>query len=465
PELRDCGAGQTIDQIHLYGTHVVWEAESALPDASLETLSNWRDLISRAVAHSLGQRRGPVHLNVPLRDPLPASVIQSDFVVPKGFDLELFCQQAPITRAKKTPHMDGGEVLDWARRFSRGLIVAGAANPEDGDYAAAVDLLAKYLGCPILADALNPLRHACSATEGVIWSYDAILRNKEYSQSLRPDAVIQLGQLPTSKVLRDWLKQANLPTLVFSPGGQNLNPLHRHHRTLANSITDFSWPQDEEKDGDYDWRQQWLKVQDRIGDRMESRLECEISSFEGKISWLLSRHLPDEAAVFVANSMPVRDAEYFWPATKTHRRIFSNRGANGIDGTLGTSMGVAEGVKRPTVLLTGDLSLLHDSNAFLLAKDFEGSLTILLVNNGGGGIFNHLPVARENPYFERFWATPQTVDFGKLAAAHQVEYSLIQSWDALVDAIKILPGRGLRLLEFRTDRAADVELRGKLLND
>jgi 2-succinyl-5-enolpyruvyl-6-hydroxy-3-cyclohexene-1-carboxylate synthase len=159
--------------------------------------------------------------------------------------------------------------------------------------------------------------------------------------------------------------------------------------------------------------------------------------------------------------MPVRDLEYFWPATNRGHAIYFNRGANGIDGTLSTAMGLASG-PGSTVLITGDLALLHDTNGWLLAAKFKGSLTIVLINNNGGGIFEHLPVAQVTPHFEDFFATPQDVDFKQLCSAYGVQHVLVRAWSHLTTLLTSLPPTGLRVLEVRTARKADAAQRRAL---
>jgi 2-succinyl-5-enolpyruvyl-6-hydroxy-3-cyclohexene-1-carboxylate synthase len=183
--------------------------------------------------------------------------------------------------------------------------------------------------------------------------------------------------------------------------------------------------------------------------------------FEGCATVLLAKHLPKLTPVFVANSMPVRDVEYFWPGTDRAPQFYFNRGANGIDGTLSTALGVAHG-HRPAVLLTGDLALLHDANGFLIGPKFSGSLTIVLINNNGGGIFEHLPVAAFDPPFEDFFATPQSVDFKKLCAAHGVRHVRVRDWKHFAGLVSRLPKTGIRVLEVRTDRKKDAALRKKI---
>jgi 2-succinyl-5-enolpyruvyl-6-hydroxy-3-cyclohexene-1-carboxylate synthase len=178
--------------------------------------------------------------------------------------------------------------------------------------------------------------------------------------------------------------------------------------------------------------------------------------------------------------MPVRDVEYFWPANGRGQALYFSRGANGIDGTLSTALGIAHGAERPAVLLTGDLALLHDANGFLIRPKLSGSLTIVLINNRGGGIFEHLPVAKFEPPFEEFFATPQEVDFAKLCAAHGVEHVAVRDWTEFVREVSELQGAGavgaagsgdpalqygrIRVLEVRTDRKRDAATRRAWLN-
>jgi 2-succinyl-5-enolpyruvyl-6-hydroxy-3-cyclohexene-1-carboxylate synthase len=188
----------------------------------------------------------------------------------------------------------------------------------------------------------------------------------------------------------------------------------------------------------------------------------ESPSREAAIARTVLEASPEGTPIYLASSMPVRDAEWFWPVNNGKRPIFFNRGANGIDGTLSTALGVAEGCGAPSILYTGDLALLHDTNGLLAASAFAGSLTIVCVNNQGGGIFHHLPIAKEKDVFETLFATPQKIDFAQWAAAYGIDYELIAGLDALRSALRQLPAKGVRLLEVKTDRQADARFRQSL---
>jgi 2-succinyl-5-enolpyruvyl-6-hydroxy-3-cyclohexene-1-carboxylate synthase len=353
------------------------------------------------------------------------------------------------------------------------LIVAGPAAPDDAArYVDHVCKLATSLGWPVLADALSPvrtgvrtLRRAATpeiepAVATVVTTYDAILRNATLARDLAPRTVLCLGGWPTSKILRAWLESSGAEIVLVSNSTANRDALHGRTRQICAPVESLAVS--DEKVADDSYRKAWRNAESATRAALDSALEADATLFEGKAAWLMARSLPERTRIFVASSMPIRDVEYFWPANGRAHEIVFSRGANGIDGTLSTALGVAHG-GAPAVLLTGDLALLHDANGFLLRPKFRGSLTIVLINNGGGGIFEHLPVASFDPPFEEFFATPQQVDFAKLCAAHGVEHVLVNNWTQFTALIEKLPSQGIRVLELRTDRKRDAATRKRLL--
>ncbi len=207
------------------------------------------------------------------------------------------------------------------------------------------------------------------------------------------------------------------------------------------------------------WRNADRKVREAIAQKMTSIQEI----IEPKIAWIISQILPPKTPLFIANSMPVRDVEYFWVINHSEIQPFFNRGAYGIVGTLSTALGIAHR-QQSSVLLTGDLALLHDTNGFLLRRKFIGHLTIILINNSGGGIFEMLPVANFDPPFEEFFATPQEINFADLCVTYGVEYEEIKSWEKLEQRLNPLPASGIRVLELKSDRKADTKWRKENLD-
>jgi 2-succinyl-5-enolpyruvyl-6-hydroxy-3-cyclohexene-1-carboxylate synthase len=454
PEMRDCGSGQTIDQQKLFGDHVNFFHELAVPVASRSMLQYLRQTISNAYERTLAPAAGPVHLNAPFRDPLPPVEDESARAMTTVVNNEFF---AHLTASRPT----ASETIIWQRPTSaRGLIVAGPAAPKDaGEYARKIMELSVGLGWPILADGLSPVRGFSKAGSGIITTYDAILRDGQMARDLSPRTVLCLGAWPTSKILRGWLESFGGEVLLVATASANRDALHGRTRQIMAPVESLAISGDRIADSSY--IDQWNRAESAARTALDDAMERETAMFEPKATWLLARELPSGTAVFVASSMPVRDVEYFWPASGGAHPIYFNRGANGIDGTLSTALGIAHG-NTPAILLTGDLALLHDANGFLLKTKFRGSLTIVLINNRGGGIFEHLPVAEFNPIFEEFFATPQEVDFEKLCAAHGVGHVLVGDWTEFEELISTLPASGIRVLEIRTDRKRDAARRKQL---
>lgn len=462
PELRDCRSGQTIDQQKIYGGYVRFAHEVALPEATGPQLAYLRQLCVHAYRASLRDFPGPVHLNCPFRDPLAP--------LPDAFGAELAAlRDGPFFRdyfpevAEVIPSEPLAAVPPIPAEV-HGIIVAGPHQTDDHEqYCMHVSVLATKLGWPVLADALSPLRHRAKDLPTLVTTYDAILRHPEVAERLRPERVLCLHGWPVSKVLRGFLQAANAPTLMVGDGGRNGDALHGRTRFLSASLRVLATqlPMVADPNG---YQQLWASYEERARADLDARLDGITEMFEGRATWLLPRLLPADTPVFVANSMPARDADYFWGPNDRDLRPFFNRGANGIDGTLATALGVAHG-GRPTVLLTGDLALLHDTNGFLLPPRLSGSLTIILINNRGGGIFEHLPIAEFEPPFEEFFATPQHVDFAKLCAAYSVPHTYVRDWNQFVTLVATLPEGGIRVLEVRTNRKRDAAMRKGLLAD
>ncbi len=456
PELRACASGQTIDQLKLYGDYPLFFHELATPEVRLSLLRYLRQTVAHAVTRAIHPVPGPVHLNVPYRDPLPPIADESTSSFSIGVDWSrFFAHNAPA---------HGAEPLTRAPALAsdvHGLIVVGPAQPRDPhSFTAVVGEIARKLGWPVIADGLSPARNYGDRIPNLVTTYDSILRDPSNAERLAPEVVLCLGGWPTSKVLRAWLEGSQAPIWLVSTRVDNRDGLHGSTRQLPISLRALanSLPDGAAGNG---YQHLWASFEGPARAMLDHRMDVETELFEPKAAWLLARHLPEETSLFVASSMPARDVEYVWPANDRRVRLFFNRGANGIDGTLSTALGVAHG-GAPAVLLTGDLALLHDSNGFLLRPKFRGSLTIVLINNRGGGIFNHLPVAEFEPPFEEFFATPQEADFALIAAAYGSQYYLVRDWAHFTELVTVLPANGIRILEVRTDRRRDAMRRKEL---
>ena len=538
PELRDCHAGQAIDQVKIYGNYPNWQAELAIPSASRGMLDYLRQTIVYAWERSQFPTPGPVHLNIPFRDPLipipdPAVEALETQFNPENF----FAGLEPIfARESSTPPsppwLRGGEestMQQW-QKCNKGIIIAGVAQPQFPEkYCSAIAQISKSLNWPVLAEGLSPVRNYAQLNPHLISTYDLILRNRELADKLTPEIAIQIGDLPTSKELRNWLAKTQPKRYIIDPSHHNFDPLHGptiHLRTsvenlatnlatiltlvpplikgestlvpplikgglggdLAPATTNIS-PQilplnkgestqipPLSKGGlggvltspSNEYLQLWRNTEIQVRQTIDQKISAINNIIEPKVSWLLSQILPPATPIFIANSMPVRDVEFFWKPNNLEIKPFFNRGANGIDGTLSTALGVAHR-NQSSIMLTGDLTLLHDTNGFLIKNKFVGHLTIILINNNGGGIFEMLPVAKFDPPFEEFFATPQQINFAQLCATYGVEHEIIDDWKQFKQKLSFLPNSGIRVLELQTDRRSDAKWRqdnlGKFAKD
>nr|WP_242050400.1 2-succinyl-5-enolpyruvyl-6-hydroxy-3-cyclohexene-1-carboxylic-acid synthase [Oculatella sp. FACHB-28] len=449
PELRECNAGQTIDQQKLYGTFPNWYSEITLPSLELDILAYLRQTTLYAWEKTLYPIPGPVHLNQPFRDPLaplPQAAPQSlQAQFPKNFFAALtplLLNPNPQTSIPKP-------------QSSKGILIAGIAQPHSPRrYCEAIAHLAKTLGFPVLAEGLSPVRNYADLNPYLISTYDLILRNSQFAEKLTPELVIRIGEMPTSKELRQWLAKTQPTQWVVDESDRNLDPTHGRTTHLRCSVEQFAAGLHQESTPPNSYLDHWLTAETQVRQTLDKTLSQTESLFEGKVAWLLSRCLPEGTPLFIANSMPVRDVEWFWQPGNRHIQPWFNRGANGIDGTLSTALGVAHR-HQSSVLLTGDLALLHDTNGFLISRKFIGHLTIVLINNDGGGIFEMLAIAQFDPPFEEFFAVPQSIHFSQLCATYGVEHELIQCWEQLQQRLSFLPETGIRVLEVQTDRKID----------
>ncbi|MEH2225787.1 2-succinyl-5-enolpyruvyl-6-hydroxy-3-cyclohexene-1-carboxylic-acid synthase [Nostoc sp.] len=462
PELRDCHSGQTIDQLRLYGNYPNWQTELALPSADLGMLAYLRQTVIHSWERAQNPTNGPVHLNIPFRDPLAP--------VPDGTDLSYLRSQlesedffAGIANPSPIPYAPCPIPKEW-KECDRGIIIAGVAQPQQPEeYCRAIAQLSQTLKWPVLAEGLSPVRNYAELNPYLISTYDLILRNQQLAKQLAPEMVIQVGEMPTSKELRTWIDATQPRRWVIDKSDQNLDPLHGRTTHLRISVEDIK-AEEINLSLSSDYLQQWCDAEAKVRLVVDQTMGKIDEIIESKAAWLISQILPPGTPLFIANSMPVRDVEYFWKPNNLGVRSHFNRGANGIDGTLSTALGIAHR-QQSSVMLTGDLALLHDTNGFLIRNKFVGHLTIVLINNNGGGIFEMLPIAKFDPPFEEFFGTPQDIDFAQLCATYNVQHELITSWQQLQQRLNPLPITGVRVLELRTNRKADAKWRQENLRE
>jgi 2-succinyl-5-enolpyruvyl-6-hydroxy-3-cyclohexene-1-carboxylate synthase len=480
PELREVGAGQTIDQLKIFGGFAKWFFEVGTHATSAERVRWVRALACRAYWTALEGRPGVVHLNFPLREPL-------------------VCEQAPEAgegRADGLPFLIGRaaprssaetyartvrELIAGARR---GVVVAGR-HERDTPLGEAAGEACSALGWPLLADPMSGARRGDAA----IAHYDALLREPMFARAHTPEVVLRVGDLPVSKPLRTWLAGlTEARQIALDPEGALQDPasvvfdsiaaepaatLSALTRLLgasapnadASGATAGAGREDVQQTvpvGHYpDWLESWRSADERASESILGVLAASGCS-EPVVTAELGVLLPKEATLFVASSMPVRDIETFWPVRPDPPRVLCNRGANGIDGTVSSALGAVASGRGPVVLLIGDVALAHDIGGLLAAKRLDLEVTIVLLNNEGGGIFDFLPVAgveMARDVYTRHIATPTGLDFAQAAALYGLSHETVVDVAGLRAALeRALAAPGSAIVEVRTERVANVEV-------
>lgn len=482
-ELRENGAPQSIDQNRLYGTYAKWFVEVALPEATDAALRYIRTLAARAAASAHSLPAGPVHLNFPFREPLAPEPLPGQALPPPD-------QRDTVAwhgRAGDAPYVEVqamspgissgatiGRLVEMLSQARRGLIIAG---PDD-DPALVEPLarLARRLGYPILADPLSQLRCGSHERDLVLSSYDAFLRIDAFSERAQPELILRFGAMPTSKPVLFYLKRyASCPLIVIDGHGGWEEPtqlasqliyaspgplcqgllaaLERSHESAE------AWPTVCQE-----WVALWRDADKVTQQALKSAIGDFDELFEGRVFTELAGLLPDGSTLYAGNSMPVRDLDTFFWSSDRRIRFMGNRGANGIDGVISSALGASAGSAgaeegASTVLVVGDLSFFHDLNGLLAARLHQLNLTIVLINNDGGGIFSFLPQAAYPEHFEQLFGTPTGLDFRLAVQMYGGRFQRIENWAQFREAVN--RGResgGLHVIEVPTGRTGNVTM-------
>lgn len=478
-ELRDVAAAQTIDQNRLFGVHVKWFVEMAIPESTSELLRYSRTMAARAVATAAASPAGPVHLNFPLREPLvpepalpPMAMTEADAAAWLGRNGGEPWVRVVESALAPPPH-ETARVAALLQSAERPLVVCGQQH--DPGLAESLTSLAATLHAPVLADPLSQLRWGPHDHAVVIDCYDSFLRHAGTAATLAPDLIIRFGAPPTSKVLTQFLQQQAAAPLVVVDHARWPDPTHSAaHMVHADptllcqalaALCNTGQGAAGDREG---WLAAWRDADDRAAAAIDAHNAALEEMFEGRVLADIAAMVPDGGTVFVSSSMPVRDLDAFGRGDARTIRVLSNRGANGIDGVLSTALGAAAAAPdagcAPLVLVIGDLAMQHDIGGLLAAHLHGIDATVVVINNDGGGVFSFLPQADHPEYFEKLFGTPHGLHFRHAAAHHGAEYVEASDFSTLQAAVAAgIAGSGLHVVEVRTERARNVELHQAVL--
>jgi len=468
PELRGIGANQAIDQIKLYGAAVRWFCEAGLPEARPGAVGYWRSLACQAWAYAagaaggLGQGSGPVHLNLPFREPLVPDGGEEWLAGAESLDGRPGGQ--PWTRfplggygGTGSPPMTGGVTggvappgeieLPWTER---GVVVCG-----DGDYdALALVELAGQAGWPVLAEPSSGARRG----PGALSAYQYLLATPEFVREHQPDLIVSAGRPGLSRAQLAFLKNGlALRHVVVAQGPGRWADPQRAATDVAPALRITGTRGGAGSPGG--WLESWQRADGAARRAVDAVLDDDEDLTEPRLARDLASALPEGSLLWCGSSQPVRDID-LGLLPRADLRVLASRGTSGIDGTTSSAIGAALAHGGPAFALIGDLAFLHDAPGLALGPDEpRPDLCLVVVNNDGGGIFSALEQAAFPGSFERLFGTPHGTGLHHLAAAFALPYQRLEQPG---DLTKALQGTGLRIVEAQTSRAAGTELRVRL---
>lgn len=462
PELRHSGANQTIDQVKMFGDHVLWSVDVALPekDPPQIALRGLRTLAARALAATDGIRKGPVHLNLPFRKPLSPQSAEKWMASGRLTAAESRSDGQPFTKMERGRIRPSEDQIDFlAELISRkreGIIICGPRCPA-GDFPAAVGRLAEVCGYPIFADPLSGLRFSPQVSNAPICGgYETFLRFP--LKIPRPELVLYFGAVPTSKRLNQYLAGCEAADHVHvRDNGVWADENHRTSRYLQANAADLCLALENKlvEPRASSWLEAWQQLEAYCWSELSQGMDR--FEFDGAYVADLMALLPAGSALLAGNSLPVRHVDQFARPSEKFVRVHANRGASGIDGNISTGLGIAANGRCPTTILTGDITFYHDSNGLLaLRKMKQEGVTLVVLNNDGGGIFRRLPVAQFEPPFTELFQAAHGLELSSIARTYDLDYHRPRSRKEMQALFSVQPQQtNARLIEIRTDAAQD----------
>jgi 2-succinyl-5-enolpyruvyl-6-hydroxy-3-cyclohexene-1-carboxylate synthase len=462
PELRGIGAGQTIDQIKSFGASVRWFCEVGTHTADDSGLLHYRSVACRALARARGEvRPGPVHLNLPWREPLAPVPVEGAVTATDPLALE-GRDRRPLTAITRLDLEPSVFLLDeMAGHIGdaiSGVIVAG--RQLDSELREPLAHLARVSGFPILADPTSQLRCGPHDRSHVVAAYDLLLRDEHFARAVVPELVLRFGEMPTSKPLRAWIAESGADEIVIDPYGGWNEPTSRAAAILRADPTELASGWATRLEG-LEGRERplpdhWLDAEKAAQAALDDSLGGSDEITEPALHRALGAAHRDGDLVYTSSSMPIRDQESFLAPSTADAHFLSNRGANGIDGLISSGIGAARASGRPTTIVTGDLGLLHDLGSLAALREVSTPVRVVVIDNSGGGIFHFLPQEKAMPddEFEALLGTSRGVDAAKAAALFDLPHRRLESLDELPIAL----AAGTGLIAVRTDRRVNVEV-------
>lgn len=430
--LRNKGANQTINQTDLYKNHIRYFYDAGLPELTKQSVQKFLERVQEAVSISLTGNRGPVHINFPFDKPLEPHLTTDEISETKLIQLDNYSPLKFINTTRRLfKQKELVELSEKVNNAASGIIVVGPAIFSN-QLKQKIKKLSALKRFPIFADGASNFRSDIRENDLIISNFDAFLRSEEFIKNIQPDVILQFGRTPTSVSLENYFAKIKSDRYIINEFGDCFDPGMTAKRIIKADVYSFIDSLIKMvKMSSLKYDTNFLKLLLTIDDLCEwLKVEFINNSHlidETNVIWNIARNIPEKGVVFVSNSTPIRDLDFFLQKSDKNFIVHQNRGASGIDGIISTALGIAEATKERTFLLIGDLAFFHDLTSLYNAKSEHINLTIILLNNNGGGLFNFLPIAKEKEVFKKYFLTPLKLDFEKIIKTFGIDYKLVRT--------------------------------------
>ncbi len=461
PALRNSGANQTINQQNIFKNHIRYFADAGLPN--LKNLNYINDLADKLIINSSLLDKGPVHVNFSFEKPFEPRSYTDKIEITKI--RKTFSKPSIILNEKKIVEIDFDSLIKKLNSNERGLILVGSNNYNKA-FTKNLVKFSRTFSYPIYADGSSSLRFGSHSNEYFIDNFTAFARVKNFQKYFDPELIIQFGGTPTSNVLLEFFNNSKAEKILVNEFGDRNDPSHTAKKIFTINPNEFcsSLLKNVEKNIKRDscWLIDLQVMNNKAAELKNKLINNAEFPFEGRVANELIKSLPKKSNLMISNSLPIRDVDFFASSNNKNINIFSNRGASGIDGINSTALGIAKTSKDPTYLLIGDLAFYHDMNGLHNAIKYKIPLTVILINNHGGGIFESLPISNYREFFLDNFVTPLELDLSKLVKAYGGKFIRIKNWRKFSSAItSSKKNKKITVFEIQTNAKKSKELRDK----
>lgn len=476
PRFLGYGANQTINQVDIFRNHTRLSIDAGLPQVTSKGIKKIFDIM-QMVYEVLQNDPGPVHINLPFEEPLEprsyTSEVSENFIasVKKLSANNKYSQFKVKDSAGFSESTEFKEILNLVINSVRGLIIAGPNETGNPDCRESILELAESLDIPLLADVASGLRFLRTQSSNIIANADSLLRSENINWAVKPDFILQFGRTVTSKATLKFLSTTRSPRYVINQFGDKFDPSQNAKAYIAQHPTTFinallaelksAGPLDSSLQKK---RKKWLNFFKSADSKIEEMKRTVISAtrfpIESRIVNEIINLAPEGCNIFLSNSTPVRDFDYFASKSNKNLHIFFNRGASGIDGIISTAFGIAAASGKHTTVVIGDQAFQHDIGSLAMANNLGLSITIVLVNNNSGGIFYALPVSEYGEDFKKYFVLPQNLNFGEIVKGFSAYHKLMPSWQYFKrEYLTSFEREGVKVLQFTTNADESHQIR------